>query len=55
VRVVCASASEVALPAADVIYVTPAPRMFPDAWLDALKPGGRMVLPLSPHLAYVRC
>jgi len=52
VRVACASATEVALPAADVIYVSAGATHVPDAWLDALKPGGRLVLPLTPDRGY---
>jgi len=50
VRVVCASATEVTLPAADVIYACAGATHPPAAWLDALRPGGRLVLPLTPDL-----
>jgi protein-L-isoaspartate(D-aspartate) O-methyltransferase len=36
------------LPVADVIYVSAGTTQVPAAWLDALAPGGRLVLPLTP-------
>ncbi|NRF71790.1 protein-L-isoaspartate(D-aspartate) O-methyltransferase [Aquincola sp. S2] len=49
VSVRAASATEGALPPADVIYVCAGATHPPAAWLDALKPGGRLVLPLTPN------
>jgi protein-L-isoaspartate(D-aspartate) O-methyltransferase len=49
VRVIGASGCAAALPQADVIYVNAsAPQPMP-VWLDALKPGGRLIFPLTPH------
>lgn len=42
------SALEVALPTANVIYVSAGTTEIPAQWLDALAPGGRLVLPLTP-------
>jgi hypothetical protein len=36
------------LPSADVIYVNAGVTDVPAVWLDALTPGGRLVLPLTP-------
>jgi protein-L-isoaspartate(D-aspartate) O-methyltransferase len=36
------------LPTADVIYVNAGVTEVPPVWLDALAPGGRLVLPLTP-------
>jgi protein-L-isoaspartate(D-aspartate) O-methyltransferase len=44
-----ASATEAALPASDVIYVSAGATHPPAAWLDALRVGGRLVFPLTPH------
>lgn len=49
VRVRAASATEVEIPACDVIYVNAGVTHPPDAWLDALRVGGRLVLPLTPN------
>jgi protein-L-isoaspartate(D-aspartate) O-methyltransferase len=43
------SALEAQLPSADVIYVSAGATHVPMAWLDALAPGGRLVLPLTPN------
>jgi len=49
VQVIGASGCTAALPPADVIYVNAsAPQPLP-AWLDALKPGGRLIFPLTPN------
>jgi protein-L-isoaspartate(D-aspartate) O-methyltransferase len=48
VSVVNASASEGALPAADVIYVNAGATHPLDIWLDALRVGGRLIFPLTP-------
>ncbi|MBY0274478.1 protein-L-isoaspartate(D-aspartate) O-methyltransferase [Candidatus Binatia bacterium] len=37
-----------AFPACDIIYVNAGASDLPDAWLDALRPGGRLVVPLTP-------
>jgi protein-L-isoaspartate(D-aspartate) O-methyltransferase len=42
------SGSEGPLPACDVIYVNAGATGPPDAWLDALRPGGRLLFPLTP-------
>jgi protein-L-isoaspartate(D-aspartate) O-methyltransferase len=42
------SATEGPLPECDVIYVNAGVTGPPDAWLDALRPGGRLLLPLTP-------
>ncbi len=47
-RVVSASGSMGALPAADVVYVNAGATHPLPVWLDALKPGGRLVFPLTP-------
>jgi protein-L-isoaspartate(D-aspartate) O-methyltransferase len=49
VTVRAASATEAGLPACDVIYVNAGATHPPAAWLDALKIGGRLVLPLTPN------
>ena len=49
VRVVHASASQAALPPADVIYVNAGATHPLGAWLDALNLGGRLIFPLTPH------
>ena len=43
------SASVGALPAADVIYVNAGATHPLASWLDALKVGGRLIFPLTPH------
>jgi protein-L-isoaspartate(D-aspartate) O-methyltransferase len=48
VAVVAASATEGALPRADVIYVNAGATHPPAAWLDALNLGGRLIFPLTP-------
>jgi protein-L-isoaspartate(D-aspartate) O-methyltransferase len=47
-----ASGSAGALPEADVIYVNAGATHPLPAWLDALKPGGRLVFPLTPDEGY---
>jgi len=42
------SALDGPLPSADVIYVSAGVTHVPEAWLDALAPGGRLVVPLTP-------
>jgi protein-L-isoaspartate(D-aspartate) O-methyltransferase len=44
------SAVGTALPACDVLYVNAGATHPPDEWLDAVRPGGRLVLPLTPDL-----
>ncbi|MCX2862910.1 protein-L-isoaspartate(D-aspartate) O-methyltransferase [Paucibacter sp. PLA-PC-4] len=48
VEVVAASASAGPLPASDVIYVNAGATHPLAAWLDALKIGGRLIIPLTP-------
>ncbi len=52
VRVLCASATEAALPQADVIYVNAGATHPLPSWLDALRIGGRLVFPLTPNEGY---
>ncbi len=52
VEVLAVSGSGGALPAADVIYVNAGATHPPAVWLDALKPGGRLIFPLTPHQGY---
>ncbi|HSW04355.1 protein-L-isoaspartate O-methyltransferase family protein [Aquabacterium sp.] len=52
VRVIAASACAGALPAADVIYVNAGATHPVPCWLDALKPGGRLIFPLTPNEGY---
>ena len=47
VRVIHGDASSLALDSADVIYVNAGATRPAKAWLDALAPGGRMILPLT--------
>jgi protein-L-isoaspartate(D-aspartate) O-methyltransferase len=47
VEVVAASAAEGPLPPSDVIYVNAGATHPPASWLDALKPGGRLIFPLT--------
>ena len=49
VNVLAASAAEGALPAADVVYVNAGATHPLPSWLDALRPGGRLVFPLTPE------
>ncbi len=49
VEVRCASATDIVLPECDVIYVNAGATHPPDAWLDALRVGGRLVMPLTPN------
>ena len=49
VKVIGASASETALPAADVIYVNAGATHPLASWLDALNDGGRLIFPLTPN------
>lgn len=48
VRVVTGSAIDAPPPRCDAIYVNAAVADVPDHWLDALRPGGRLMLPLTP-------
>jgi protein-L-isoaspartate(D-aspartate) O-methyltransferase len=48
VSVMTGSATESALPNADVIYVSAGATHPLPAWLDALQPGGRLIFPLTP-------
>ncbi len=43
-----ASATDGPLPDADVVYVNAGATHPPAAWLDALRPGGRLMFPLTP-------
>lgn len=52
VSVIAASATRVVLPGCDVIYVSAGASDLPPSWLDALKVGGRLVLPLTPDGGY---
>jgi protein-L-isoaspartate(D-aspartate) O-methyltransferase len=49
VQVISGSASDAALPNADVIYVNAGATHPLSTWLDALNPGGRLVFPLTPN------
>jgi protein-L-isoaspartate(D-aspartate) O-methyltransferase len=49
VTVQTASATALAMPPCDVIYVNAGATHPPSAWLDALRIGGRLVFPLTPH------
>lgn len=49
VRMVAGSASEAALPACDLIYVNAGATHPLPSWLDALKPDGRLLFPLTPN------
>jgi protein-L-isoaspartate(D-aspartate) O-methyltransferase len=44
------SAIEGMLPACDIIYVSAGATRPPDAWLVALRPGGRLLFPLTPRV-----
>jgi protein-L-isoaspartate(D-aspartate) O-methyltransferase len=48
VRVAAESALTAKLPRCDVLYVNAAVTDLPDSWLDALRPGGRLMAPLAP-------
>ncbi len=48
VAVECRSGLDAGLPKADVVYVNAGLPMIPSAWLDALRPGGRLIFPLQP-------
>ncbi len=52
VRVAAESGSQATLPEADVIYVSAGATHPLDCWLDALKPGGRLLFPLTPNEGY---
>lgn len=52
VRVVTESAVEALLPSCDVVYVNAAVTDLPDGWLDALRPGARLMVPLTPKDAF---
>lgn len=45
---------EATLPAADVVWVDAGATRIPAAWLDALRPGGRLAVPLTALRAPVR-
>lgn len=49
IEVRSASATEIVMPACDVIYVNAGATHPPAAWLDALRIGGRLVFPLTPN------
>lgn len=49
VQVCVGSATEIAIPTCDVIYVNAGATHPPAAWLDALRIGGRLVFPLTPN------
>ena len=44
------SATDGTLPACDIIYVSAGATRPLDAWLDALRPGGRLLFPLTPRV-----
>jgi len=48
VKVIAASGCDPDLPKADIIYVNAGATQPMRAWLDALKPGGRLIFPLTP-------
>lgn len=48
VTLVCGSAVSSPLPPSDLIYVNAGVSETPAQWLDALKPGGRLIFPLCP-------
>jgi protein-L-isoaspartate(D-aspartate) O-methyltransferase len=52
VRVVAGSAIDGTLPSCDVVYVNAAVTALPDGWLDALRPGARLMAPLTPKDGY---
>lgn len=49
VSVKAQSATEGRLPACDIIYVSAGATRPLDSWLDALRPGGRLLFPLTPR------
>jgi protein-L-isoaspartate(D-aspartate) O-methyltransferase len=49
VAVQCRSGAEAPLPDSDVIYVSAGATHPMPAWLDALRPGGRLIFPLTPE------
>jgi protein-L-isoaspartate(D-aspartate) O-methyltransferase len=51
-QVHCASGSEASLPMADVIYVNAGVTRPEDRWIDALKVGGRLAVPITPKEGY---
>jgi protein-L-isoaspartate(D-aspartate) O-methyltransferase len=51
VTVYCRSGSEGDLPRTDIIYVNAGATAPLDLWLDALRPGGRLLFPLTPDAA----
>lgn len=48
VRIVAGNAAQEPLPAADIVYVNAGVAAPPLSWLDALKPGGRLIFPWRP-------
>lgn len=49
VHVVAGSGAAAPLPGTDIVYVSAGATHPCAAWLDALHPGGRLVVPLTPH------
>ena len=52
VRVLQGDAFRVALDVADVIYVNAGVNHIPSSWLDALREGGRLMLPMGSRAAF---
>ncbi len=52
VQVSCRSGTSNALPSSDVIYVNAGATEPTKIWLDALKPAGRLIFPLTPGWGY---
>jgi protein-L-isoaspartate(D-aspartate) O-methyltransferase len=52
VRVVAGDAFTLAFEPADVIYVNTSTSRIPPAWLDGLREGGRLILPMSTRAAF---
>ncbi len=50
VSVEAKSATADSLPACDIVYVSAGATRPPDAWLDALRLGGRLLFPLTPNV-----
>ncbi len=50
VSVSAQSATDGDLPSCDIVYVSAGATRPPDAWLDALRPGGRLLFPLTPNI-----